>query len=68
VRELYYSDAGGGWADADLTAAASGPAAVSGSALTSWADPGYQHVIFISADQHVHELFYPLARRQLGQQ
>jgi len=34
---------------------------VAGSALTSWADPEYQHVIFVSADQHVHELFYPLA-------
>jgi hypothetical protein len=61
VRELYYSDAGGGWGGTDVTAAAGAPVAVSGSALTSWADPGYQHVAFVSPDQHVRELYYPLA-------
>jgi hypothetical protein len=44
-----------------LTAVTGAPAAAPGSALTSWADPGYQHVIYLSPDQHVHELFYPLA-------
>jgi hypothetical protein len=61
VHELYYPLGGGGWAGGDLTAVTGGPAAVAGSALTSWADARYQHVIFLSADQHVHELYYPLA-------
>ena len=49
------------WTNNDLTAVAGGPPAVAGSALTSWADSRYQHVICLSADQHVHELYYPLA-------
>ena len=61
VREMYYSDAGGGWGGGDVTVSAGAPPTAAGSALTSWADPGYQHIVFASADQHVHELYYPLA-------
>jgi hypothetical protein len=37
------------------------PAATPGSALTSWADATYQHVIYLDGSGHVHEMFYPLA-------
>ena len=45
------------WALNDLTASVSGPAAVPGSALISWADANFQHVIFLDASQHVRELY-----------
>ena len=61
VYELYYPLAGGNWGIKDLTAVIGTPAAVAGSALTSWANPGFQHVIFVSANQHVHELYGALS-------
>ena len=61
VHELYYPLAGGTWSGGDLTAVTASAPAAAGSALTSWADMRYQHVVYFSADQHVHELYYPLA-------
>jgi len=57
VHELYYPLAGGTWAGGDLTADTGSARAARGSALTSWADTRYQHVIYLSADQHVYELY-----------
>jgi hypothetical protein len=61
VRELYFPLAGGRWKQSDLTAAAAAPAIGQGSALTSWADPKYQHVVYASADGHVRELYFRLS-------
>ena len=61
VHQLYYNGAsrfdGVSWADQDLTAMANGSAAV-GSALSSFADQYGEHVCFVTADQHVHQLYY----------
>jgi hypothetical protein len=51
------------WALNDLTLSVPGPPvpAAAGSALTSWADANFQHVIFLDGSQHVRELYYPLS-------
>jgi len=57
VHELYIHP-GAGWVDNDLTAFANGAAAAPGSALDGyWGSDSSQHVNFISADGHVHELY-----------
>ena len=56
VRELYFRFAGGGWRENDLTTVAQAPIAVLGSALSSWVDAAYQHVVYVTSDGHVHEL------------
>ena len=61
IHELYFPLAGGHWKQNDLTSTASCPAATLGSALTSWVDHNYQHVVYITSDGHAHELYYPLA-------
>ena len=61
VRELYFPLTGGRWKQSDLTVAAAAPPTRPGSALTSWADHKYQHVVFGSADGHIRELYYRLA-------
>ena len=62
VHELYYplGATGPEWATTDIINQAGAPAAVAGSALTSWADAHYQHVVYLTGDGHVHELYYPL--------
>ena len=62
VHELYYplGATGPRWATTDVIADTGAPAAVAGSALTSWADAHYQHVVYLTSDGHVHELYYPL--------
>jgi hypothetical protein len=58
VHELYIAP-GANWVDNDLTAHAHGALAAPGSALDGyWGSDNSQHVNFISADGHVHELFY----------
>jgi hypothetical protein len=59
VHELNFN--GASFLTSDLTSAAGGPAAVSGSALTAitFLPPGGtpgQHIFYVSSDQHVHEL------------
>jgi hypothetical protein len=57
VHELYIP-AGGGWTCNDLTAAANGTPAAPGSAIESyWGGDSSQHVHFIDAGGHVHELY-----------
>jgi GH25 family lysozyme M1 (1,4-beta-N-acetylmuramidase) len=60
VNELYARLPDGRWAMNDLTALARAPAALPGSGLSSWVDAKYQHVAYLSADGHVHELYYRL--------
>jgi hypothetical protein len=60
VHELYFPIGGSSWAVNDLTQDTGAPSAVAGSALTSWADPNFQHVIYLTADGHVHELYFPI--------
>jgi hypothetical protein len=57
VHELVYTDH---WAHADLTAAAGAPNAAPGSPLDGYETSfnNQQHVNFIGADNHVHELVY----------
>jgi hypothetical protein len=58
VHELYIHPGAAGWVDNDLTAFAKGTPAASGSALDGyWGSDNSQHVNFISADGHVHELY-----------
>jgi len=59
IHELYFTLGPGPWQSGDLTTAASAPLALPG-ALTSWVDSVYQHVVFISADGHIHELYFKL--------
>jgi hypothetical protein len=57
VHELYIHP-GAGWVDNDLTAFTGGVPAVAGSALDGyWGSDSSQHVNYISADGHVHELY-----------
>jgi hypothetical protein len=61
VHELFFEIGVGPWKHADLVAAAAGaPNAAANSALTSWTVGAYQHVAYLSADSHVHELFYEI--------
>jgi hypothetical protein len=64
VLEFVYN--GGGWSLNDLTQLAGAPAAVAKSALDGYATDfnEQQHVNFIGADNHVHELFYEGGRWQ----
>ena len=56
VHELWW-DPGSGWHPNDLmTAAAGAPNAAVGSALTGYAHAIIQHVFYLAADSHVHEL------------
>jgi hypothetical protein len=60
VHELYYPlVTGSQWEVNDLMNSAGAPAAMAGSALTSWVDPWNQHVVYEAIDGHVHELYYP---------
>jgi hypothetical protein len=59
VDELYFPISGGSWALNDLSAD-TGALPVDRHALTSWADPNFQHVIFLTVDGHVHELYFPI--------
>lgn len=61
AHELYSPLTGGRWRQSDLTAATGAPPAASSSALTSWVDRGYQHVVYTSADGHAHELYFRLS-------
>src|SRR5579872_1694088 len=57
VHELYYT--GKQWADSDLTAKSKGTSAIPGSALDGYPGNGNsQHVNFISANHHIHELYF----------
>jgi Zinc dependent phospholipase C len=59
IRELWFALGPGPWQSRDVTAATSAPPALPG-ALTSWVDSAYQHVVYISADGHVHQLYFRL--------
>ncbi len=59
IHELYYVLATGPWQSGDLTVSANAPPALP-TALTSWVNSVYQHVIYLSADGHVHELYFKL--------
>ncbi|HEY7144998.1 MAG TPA: hypothetical protein VH637_12195 [Streptosporangiaceae bacterium] len=62
LHELYYNLTAGGWGTGDLTASTGGPAAAGRTGtLASWADASFQHVAFVSVQQHVHELRFALA-------
>ena len=57
IHELYIAP-GRGWVDNDLTVLAGGVAPAVGSALDGyWGSDGSQHVNFVGADNHVHELY-----------
>ncbi len=60
VHELYQSTSslgnGGPWMHQEIVSHAGTPTAAAGSALTSWAGTKTQHVIYIAAHGHVHEL------------
>jgi hypothetical protein len=60
VHELYYPRAGGSWGHNNLTVITGAPPARRPAQLTSWVDPNDQHVVFASADGHLHELYYNL--------
>ena len=64
VHELYFPVGGQEWSHGDLTATIGAPAAASGSALSSWTDPRFQHVVYLSPDAHVHEMFFPIGGRK----
>jgi hypothetical protein len=59
VNEMYCPVGGGIWGHNDLTAMVSGLPADFASALTSWADPTYLHVIYTDGSGHVYELYRP---------
>ena len=61
IRELYFPLAGGRWSQNDLTSAADGPVGALGSAVSSWIDRKYQHIVYVAGDGHVNELYFPLA-------
>jgi hypothetical protein len=57
IHELYIHP-GAGWVDNDLSVFARGTPAVSGSALDGyWGSDNSQHVNFVAADGHIHELY-----------
>jgi hypothetical protein len=65
VHQLYSGD-GANWVDQDLTGNAipnppetAVPLAAAGTALSSFADQTGEHVCYLGADQHVHQLYYP---------
>ena len=59
VRELYCGPGAAGWSSFDLTAETNAPTAVVGGGLDSYPGPdGSQHVNFLDADGHVHELYF----------
>jgi hypothetical protein len=60
VHELYYEVGIGPWKHADLhsDAGSDTPPAAVNSALTSWWDGTYHHVVYVGGDRHVHELYY----------
>jgi len=59
VHELYRNPAAQ-WADNDLTALAHGAPPLLPGALDGYTEKdGSQHVNFIAADGHVHELYHP---------
>ncbi len=57
VQEIYYSDS---WRHNDLTRLAGAPPALAGSALAGLVTTfnNQQHVLYVGADAHVHELLY----------
>jgi hypothetical protein len=58
VHELYNGQfSSGKWTDNDLTEQANGVSAVAGSALDGYADGSGEHVNYIDANGHVHELY-----------
>ena len=59
VYQIYYNSSHGNWVDQDLTATTSGVSAASGSALSSFADNSGEHVIYIGADLHIFQFYYP---------
>jgi hypothetical protein len=59
IHELYFPLGTGPWQSGDLTVAANAPLALP-TALTSWVDSVYQHVVYLSADGHIHEMYFKL--------
>ena len=59
VLDLNSQIGGETWGYADLTQKTGAPPAV-GFALTSWADPNYQHVVYTDGDRHIQELYSPV--------
>ena len=53
---MYLTFGGSPWHNQDITAAAGGALAASGSALTSFADGYGEHIFYIGANQHTYEL------------
>jgi hypothetical protein len=60
ARELYAPAAGGAWKQTDLTKSGGASSAVPGSALSSSVDHTYQHLVYMSGDQGIRELYFPL--------
>jgi hypothetical protein len=66
VHQLYYPPGGAKWIDQDLTGGAihdlpetaALPLAAAGSALSSFTDAAGEHVCYLGADRHVHQLFF----------
>ena len=65
IWELYYNDVDGHWHPNDLTTQAQAPFATLRSPIDGYATAfnQQQHVNFIAADNHIHELFYTDAWR-----
>ena len=63
AEEFYYplGQTGPHWKMTDVTSQVTGAAsAAPGSALTSWADSGYEHVVYLTGSGHAEEFYYPL--------
>ena len=65
IHELYIAP-GRSWVDNDLTVLAGGVAPAAGSALDGyWGSDGSQHVNFVGAEGHIHELYIAPGRSWL---
>ncbi|WP_285689806.1 hypothetical protein [Actinoplanes sp. NBRC 103695] len=57
VHELWFHH-GDGWNHIDLTATTSSPLSVGGLAGYTWDVDDTQHIVYVSADGHIHELWF----------
>jgi GH25 family lysozyme M1 (1,4-beta-N-acetylmuramidase) len=61
VHEFYFRLSGGSWVDNDLTTAARTSSPLLDTALSSWVTSTAQHVVYLSTDNHVRELYFRFA-------
>jgi hypothetical protein len=58
LHQIWWNSSSGAWADQDLTATVSGPAAASGTGLIAFSLFDGEHVAYFDTNQHVHQIWW----------